>query len=75
MEWGNEKVSLVFLLAIGSREKDEARGVMKEIALISETPDAVKSFMEARNYQDLLRVLKDLGEEKAFASPLGTVPQ
>jgi len=48
---------------------------MKEIALISETPDAVKSFMEARNYQDLLRVLKDLGEEKAFASPLGTVPQ
>ncbi|KSU81137.1 activator of the mannose operon, transcriptional antiterminator [Fictibacillus enclensis] len=59
MEWGNEQVSLVFMLAIAKKDHGAIRGIMGEIALLSESPIAVYALSGARDYQEFKAILEN----------------
>jgi activator of the mannose operon, transcriptional antiterminator len=57
LEWGNEWVSLVFMLAMTKENQGELRGTIGKIASLSESPLVVNELMEARDYQGFIRIL------------------
>ncbi|MBT2695874.1 transcription antiterminator [Bacillus sp. ISL-40] len=57
MEWGNERVSLVIMLAIAKENQGELRGVIGKISALSEAPLVVHAVTAARDYQEFLQVL------------------
>ncbi|MDM5336383.1 BglG family transcription antiterminator [Fictibacillus enclensis] len=58
MEWGNEQASLIFMLAITKKDHGAIRGIMGEIASLSENPIAVYALSGARNYQEFVGILE-----------------
>lgn len=58
IEWGNEKVSLVFLLAISKENQGDNRGIIGKIAALSESPLAVHALTGARDKSEFLRILE-----------------
>jgi activator of the mannose operon, transcriptional antiterminator len=59
MEWENELVSFVFLLAISKENHGEIRGLIGKIASLSESPLVVHELLSATNFQDFLRKLEE----------------
>jgi len=59
LEWGNERVSLVFMLAIAKEDHSEIRGIIGKIASLSETPLVVHALTAARDYQEVLTIIGD----------------
>ncbi|PGV53403.1 BglG family transcription antiterminator [Bacillus sp. AFS037270] len=57
LEWGNERVSLVFMLAIAKENQSEIRGIIGKIASLSETPLVVHALTAARDYQEILTII------------------
>ena len=57
IEWGDERVSLVFLLAISKENHRDVRAVIGKIASLSESPLVVHELTVAENYQDFLRII------------------
>jgi len=60
IDWGNEKVSLVFLLAISKENQGENRGIIGKIASLSESPMVVHTLTTTRDESDFLRVLEGI---------------
>jgi activator of the mannose operon (transcriptional antiterminator) len=58
IEWGNEKVSLVFMLALAKENQKDIRGIIGRIASLSETQLVVYALTAAENYDEFLPVLE-----------------
>ncbi|AIQ26707.1 BglG family transcription antiterminator [Paenibacillus sp. NPDC058367] len=56
--WGTEKVELVFMLALKSEEREEARQLFKELSLISERPAFVSALSKETDVMKFLSRLK-----------------
>lgn len=59
LEWGNEKVSVVFLLAIANGEQKLTRQVMQYISSISRDPEMVHLLEQVERLSDVLKVLEE----------------
>jgi activator of the mannose operon, transcriptional antiterminator len=59
IEWGNERVSLVFMLALAKENQGEIRGVIGKIASLSESPLVVHALTGAKDFKDFLLVLEE----------------
>ncbi|MCM3090743.1 MULTISPECIES: BglG family transcription antiterminator [unclassified Cytobacillus] len=60
IEWGNEQVSLVFMLAISKENQGEIRNIIGGIAAISESPHLVYELIAAENGKDFFRLLEEM---------------
>lgn len=58
MEWGNEQVSLIFMLAIAKQDHGAIRSIMGEIASLSESPIALYALSGARDYREFVGILE-----------------
>lgn len=56
LEWGTEKVSVVFMLALAN-EQGLARGVVKEIAALGEQPLIIQQLIEASEVGQITNIL------------------
>lgn len=59
LEWGNEKVSVVFLLAIANGEQKRTREVMQYISSISENPEMVHQLEQVEGSSEVLQILEE----------------
>jgi activator of the mannose operon, transcriptional antiterminator len=58
VEWGAEKVSLVFLLAVRDDKQEKVKRLFREISLLSEDPDRIQSVLKEKDRLQLLSILK-----------------
>jgi activator of the mannose operon, transcriptional antiterminator len=58
VQWGTEKVSLVFLLAVRNEEQKEVKQLFSEISSLSEDPQKIQSLCMRENVMDFLTELK-----------------
>jgi activator of the mannose operon (transcriptional antiterminator) len=58
IEWGNELVSVVFLLAIAKQDQEKIRPLMHMISRLSTKPELVQKMIDARSVKDLEEVLR-----------------
>ncbi len=58
IEWENEQVSLVFLLAIANQDHADIRAAIGSIASLSESPLNVHELTMVQNYNDFIKVLE-----------------
>jgi activator of the mannose operon, transcriptional antiterminator len=59
LEWGEELVSLVFMLALTKEKQTELRDIIGKIASLSETPTIVHELTGTRDYRKFVQVLAD----------------
>ena len=59
IEWENEQVSLVFMLAISKEDHGEIRGIIGKISSLSESPMVVHELTASKKYDTLLKVFAD----------------
>lgn len=59
MEWGNERVSLVFMLAISKENHSDIRGIIGKIAALSESPLIVHGLSGAKDFGEFVRLLEE----------------
>lgn len=57
LEWGNEMVSLVFLLAISNEHKKQAGNIFHELSSLSEQPSLVESLQSAQDPSEFIMTL------------------
>jgi activator of the mannose operon, transcriptional antiterminator len=57
LEWGDQMVSLIFMLGISNDNQKQAKGAIKQIATLSEHPSSVQSLVEAKNTHEFLSLL------------------
>jgi activator of the mannose operon, transcriptional antiterminator len=57
LEWGDQMVSLIFMLGISNDNQKQAKGAIKQIASLSEHPSSVQSLVEAKNTHEFLSLL------------------
>ncbi|TDL73628.1 BglG family transcription antiterminator [Rhodococcus qingshengii] len=58
IEWGDERVSLVFMLAISKADQGEIRGIIGKITSLSESPLVVHALTGTIDFNDFLQVLE-----------------
>jgi activator of the mannose operon, transcriptional antiterminator len=58
VDWGAEKVSLVFLLAVRNDKSENVKKLFKEISLLSEDSDRIQSLIKEENRMQLLTKFK-----------------
>lgn len=58
LNWGNESVSVVFLLAISKEDHGDIRGIIGKIASLSESPALVQELIHVRDKSKFLQLLK-----------------
>jgi activator of the mannose operon, transcriptional antiterminator len=58
LEWGNEQVSLVFMIALSKENQEELRRTISNIASLSESPMVVHELLGAKSFDGFLRVLE-----------------
>jgi len=59
LSWGEEQVSLVFMLAMTKENQAELREIIGKIASLSEAPLLVHELTETRDYQQFVRALEN----------------
>ncbi|TYS17730.1 transcription antiterminator [Rossellomorea vietnamensis] len=57
IEWGNELVSLVFMLGIGDEEKKYSRQVIQYIVSLTDNPSFIQLLTEAKTEEEFLSLL------------------
>lgn len=57
LEWGDEFVSIVFMLALSKDNKEDIKNVIGKIAVMSESPLLVQELIDSKNYQHFLQTL------------------
>lgn len=57
LEWGNEMVSVVFLLAISNQDKRLTKGVIQHISNITKNPETVDGLIKAENVSEVISLL------------------
>jgi len=58
INWGNEQVSLVFMLAISTLDPKLNRKAVGQIVAYSETPSFIHSLIESSSVKEFLEKLK-----------------
>lgn len=58
IEWGNEQVSVVFMLAISNQVQKLNRGAISQIVGFSEDPSAVQGLIESKQVKEFLEQIK-----------------
>ncbi|WP_077328837.1 BglG family transcription antiterminator [Virgibacillus siamensis] len=58
IEWGEQLVSVVFLLAVSAADQDKARPLMQTIASISQQPDIIQQLKQAENSSDVVAIFR-----------------
>ncbi|MCM3670916.1 BglG family transcription antiterminator [Mesobacillus maritimus] len=58
LEWGNEMVSLVFMLALSKENQKDLRDIIGKLASLSEMPAVVHELTETKEYQQFKQVLE-----------------
>jgi activator of the mannose operon, transcriptional antiterminator len=58
VEWGAEKVSLVFLLAVRDDKQEKVKRLFREISLLSEDPDRIQALIKEKDRMQLLSKFK-----------------
>lgn len=56
--WGNERVTLVFMLAISKQNQGDIRGIIGRISALSETPLIVHALTGSKDYKEFLTLLQ-----------------
>lgn len=59
IEWGNERVALVFMLAISKENHSDIRGIIGKIASLTESPLIVHGLTGAKDYREFVRILEE----------------
>ncbi|KSU60304.1 hypothetical protein AS034_15785 [[Bacillus] enclensis] len=54
VEWGAEKASLVFLLAVRDDKQEKVKQLFREISLLSEDPDRIQALLKEKDRLQLL---------------------
>ncbi|MFC7321712.1 BglG family transcription antiterminator [Halobacillus campisalis] len=57
IEWGSEKVSLVFLLAVAKEDQGLTRPLMKAVAKISSEPERVERLIDSHSFSEIQKEL------------------
>jgi activator of the mannose operon (transcriptional antiterminator) len=57
LEWGNEFVSIVLMLAISKENQENIRSIIGQIATLSESPSVVQDILATNGYKGFLRAL------------------
>ncbi|WP_431803894.1 BglG family transcription antiterminator [Halobacillus andaensis] len=57
VEWGKEKVSVVFLLAVSSKDQKVTRPLMNVISSMSESPQSVEELVRAESFSEIRTIL------------------
>jgi activator of the mannose operon, transcriptional antiterminator len=60
LEWGAEKVSLVFMLAVKNDRQEETRQLFRELSYLSSQPVFIQSMIKENNILTFLSTYKDL---------------
>ncbi|WP_160725039.1 BglG family transcription antiterminator [Bacillus sp. USDA818B3_A] len=58
LEWGNERVSLVFMLAIAKENQSKIRGIIGKLASLSEKPLIVHALTAVSNYGEFITIIE-----------------
>jgi activator of the mannose operon, transcriptional antiterminator len=58
VEWGGEKVSLVFMLAVKNDKQENAKQLFMEISRLSEDPDRIQSLLKETDRMQFLSILQ-----------------
>lgn len=58
IEWGNERVTLIFMLAIAKQCQGNVRGIIGRISSLSETPLVVHALTGSRDYMEFIALLE-----------------
>jgi activator of the mannose operon, transcriptional antiterminator len=58
IEWGNERVTLIFMLAIAKQDQGNVRGIIGRISSLSETPLVVHALTGSRDYMEFIALLE-----------------
>lgn len=58
LNWGNELVSVVFLLAISEEDRHLTRYLLKEISQLSDAPELIEKIIYADKKEDVIQVLQ-----------------
>ncbi|SET46995.1 activator of the mannose operon, transcriptional antiterminator [Salinibacillus kushneri] len=56
IEWGTEKVSIVFLMAIGKQDQRHLRSLMQTISSISESPEIREKLRKDHSKSDIIHL-------------------
>ncbi|PGS62323.1 PTS sugar transporter subunit IIA [Bacillus cereus] len=59
IDWGSEKVSLVFMLAVKSDGKDASKQLFRELSFISEQPSFIQKLVKETNVMKFLSYIHD----------------
>ncbi|MBU5266995.1 BglG family transcription antiterminator [Virgibacillus proomii] len=59
IDWGTEKVSIVFMLALENDKANPIKAIIHKISALSKDPEMVGTLLNARNKQNLLRILNE----------------
>ncbi|MDU5950195.1 MAG: PTS sugar transporter subunit IIA, partial [Paenibacillus macerans] len=57
LDWDQEKVSVVFMLALDHRDQDSMKKLFQRLSLLSEQPSAVERIIRADTPEELLGCL------------------
>jgi len=58
IQWGLEKVSIIFVLAINEEDRQMTRDLLKEISHLSEDPCLIEKIMNAHGKKDVEHILR-----------------
>ncbi|WP_060668835.1 PTS sugar transporter subunit IIA [Oceanobacillus caeni] len=59
LDWGEEQVQLVFMLAVTKESQVNIRDIIGKVASLSKAPLVVHELIEANDYQVFLKVLEE----------------
>ncbi|MFC7062191.1 BglG family transcription antiterminator [Halobacillus seohaensis] len=57
LKWGQEEVSVVFLLAIAAEDQKLTRPLMKAISRVSEQPHLVRQLIQSKNFSEIKQAI------------------
>ncbi|WP_077319856.1 BglG family transcription antiterminator [Virgibacillus proomii] len=59
IDWGKEKVSIVFMLALVNDKANPIKAIIHKISALSKNPEIVGALLNARDKQNFLRILNE----------------
>lgn len=64
VKWDGEKVQIVFLLCISSRDTKELRIIMEDILSITQEPEIIKRILQVKSLGELVKILFEYEKNK-----------
>lgn len=64
VKWDGEKVQIVFLLCISSRDTKELRIIMEDILSITQESEIIKRILQVKSLGELVKILFECDKDK-----------